>query len=468
MTPLVELALYRILDGNIEDAQDLLPAIEAEGNEAMACQIRGRIQLRQKKWAGAHDYLQRSVSLDRSSPDAWICLGMASYELGFFEKAAECYRRCIILQPNFGVQWMKLGAAHGMLQRHPEAFTCFERAVILDPNNDECHHSLAVQYSIFGSDERAIVHEEKALELNPNNIFARVALGATHLRMGNWLEGWRGFEHRWSLPTPVAPWWYRGQPLYQGDLEGLRGKRVLLRSEQGYGDSIQFCRYAVELSKVASHLILETQGGLQRLFKCLPAEIFVAPKMEDQVRPLPNDQLPPWDEQTSLMSLPLLFGTTQETCPPPVDFGGGLYIRPGKGKVGICWHGGARYSEPLANAVDQRRSLWPEVAKRLLDAIPYHRSLQQEDLDTEDWLETAEKIADLKLVISVDTAVAHLAASMGVPTWLLNRYDSCWRWGMRGDRTPWYPSMRIYRQPTLGDWDSVLDRVIADYKALDL
>lgn len=468
MTPLVELALHRILDGEIDLAKDVLRVIEREGDEAMAAQMRGRIELRQKKWANAYDYLQRAVSLDRSNPDAWICLGMASYELGMFEEAATYYRRCIILQPNFGTQWMKLGAAHGMLQRHAEAFTCFERAVILDPGSDECHHSLAVQYSIWGSDEHALFHEQKALELNPDNIFARVALGATHLRMGNWPEGWRGFEHRWSLPTPVAPWWYRGQPLYQGTLEGLRGKVVLLRSEQGYGDSIQFCRYAVELAKVAGHLILETQGGLQRLFKCLPAEIFVAPKMEDQVRPLPNDQLPRWDEQTSLMSLPLLFGTTPETCPPPVDFGRNLYIRPGRGKVGICWHGGARYSEPLANAVDQRRSIPHDKMRDLFLAIPSARSLQQEDLDTDDWLTTAEMIADLRLVISVDTAIAHLSASMGIPTWLLNRYDSCWRWGMKGTTTPWYPAMKIYRQPTLGDWDSVLERVIADYKALDL
>lgn len=453
--------------GRIEEG---LAAIDdAEGlTVAMRHQLRGRACLRQHDWLSAHDHLEMAIGADPHSADALLCLGMASYELGLFEKAVDCYRRCIVIQPNGGVQWMKLGAAHGMLQHHAEAIACLERAVLLSPNDADCLHSAGVVFGSFGNDELALDYVRKAQAVDPKHVNAEVAEAATLLRMGQWTEGWKKFEARWRLRTVAAPWWYQGAPLYEGDLEGLRGKRVLLRAEQGFGDSIQFARYVEPLSHVASHLILEVQPGLETLFSALPAEVVVCKRTERllQVLPLPDSELPEYDVQTSLMSLPLLFGTTPETVPPPADFGIEP-LRDGQG-IGVCWAGGPRRDEPLANAVDQRRSLSDAWGAELLWAAEQGGgtrvlSLQREHLPTEwSWRETAEAISSLRLVITVDTAIAHLAASLGVETWMLNRFDSCWRWGMKGERTPWYPTMKIIRQTYLGDWQSVIDRVKAD------
>jgi hypothetical protein len=241
---------------------------------------------------------------------------------------------------------------------------------------------------------------------------------------------------------------------------------VLLRSEQGYGDSIHFARYVEPLSRIAGSIVLETQAELARLFSCLPAEILVAPKMEHQVRALDGIE---FDEQTSLMSLPLLFGTTPENVPEPVNLLTGR--RDMGSRAGICWAGGPRHEDPQAHAVDVRRSMSEQqiqpITMALNDIYGPIVALQQDILagdGVRDWRDTADIIAGLDLVITVDTAVAHLAASLGIETWMLSRRDACWRWGLHGESTSWYPTMRIFRQPRLLDWDSVIRRVVEELR----
>jgi hypothetical protein len=177
-----------------------------------------------------------------------------------------------------------------------------------------------------------------------------------------------------------------------------------------------------------------------------------------------RDPMPEHDVLTALMSLPQVFGTTLGNCPPPARF---LVEEKDVGaRVGVCWHGGAREEEPIANADDKRRSIPVEVFQPIIDAAGDRViSLQQEHLGTADWLETAEIVAGLDLVITVDTAMAHLAASLGVETWILLRSGGCWRWLTKGDKTVWYPSARLYRQEALSDWRPVVQRVVADLVA---
>jgi len=467
VTPLLELAMIRLKDGEIELAEDAIDAAERDGEPpALVEQLRGRIQMRQRRWLDAFDRFQKSLAMEPDDFNTHLLLGMAAYELGHFNLAAEHYNECILRQPGWGKPWLKLGASHAMMERHADALACFERALRLTPDDPEVHQSYAMMLYCLGDNQGALHHYRKCQELEKDNVFGVMGEAATLLRLGQWELGWDRFEARWHLPTPVAPWWYRGQPLYTGTISGLRGKRVLLRSEQGYGDSIHFARYVPLLREVAAHVIIETMGELKPLFDlAFPyAEIFVAPKMEEQVRPLHDSQLPPYDEQTSLMSLPLLFGTTPDTIPPPVHFP--IRQFKWKGQTGICWAGGPRRDEPMANAVDRRRSMTREQIQPIWDACGRNVvSLQQDDLQSRHWLDTANTVSMLDLVITVDTAMAHLAGSLGIETWLMNRFDACWRWFPQADTTPWYPSMRIFNQRWLGDWDGVIRNVVKELRA---
>jgi tetratricopeptide (TPR) repeat protein len=460
MTPLTRRTMAHIASGNLIAADEAVR--DATGAEALM--LRGRIALRRHDWLTAHDHFQQALAENDSDPDLLMCLGSAQYELGFFEKAAASFEAIILGNINLPMAWQKYGFCLAMMQRFPEALSCIERAQSMEPENPEFNHTLAVICALFGMDEGALHHSRLAQKYRPDYTVAQVCEAATLLRMGRWAEAWPKWEARWQLPTPIAPWWYRGQPLYQGDLEGLRGKRVLLRSEQGYGDSIHFARYVEPLSRIAGSIVLETQAELARLFSCLPAEILIAPKMEHQVRALDGIE---FDEQTSLMSLPLLFGTTPENVPLPARLLADVWRPvPSHGaRIGVCWAGGPRHEDPQAHAVDMRRSIQPVVFEPILSAIKNPVVLQREMLPPEyDWQDTARLINSLALVITVDTAVAHLAASLGIETWMLSRADRCWRWMLHTDRTPWYPTMKIYTQPRLMDWDSVIKQVVSDLR----
>lgn len=478
--PLIQFAHMQLMASDVPATEAAIQVcVEAGLDNWHVAQLRGRLCMLQRDYLGAYDHL--SVAL-MEHPDAphenpapvtskfhtmWS-LGKCCMKLGFYPQAEELFRNCTLVDTNVGEMWMELGAAHACQRHYPELLTCSERAVALSPDSFDCRHSLGAACYMFGNDPRAIEEFRIALELNPDQVHVEVALSSALLRNGEWEEGWRRFEARWGLPTPISNWDHRGQVLFDGKLTDLRGKRVLLRSEQGYGDTLQFARYIPALRKIigTGRLILEVQPGLERLLKSLPVdEIRVArvSNVLQQVVPLPNDELPPYDIQTTLMSMPYLFGTLPDAVPPPFRYT--PMLQPGYGRIGVCWHGGARRDDPDANAVDQRRSLTREQVQPLLDAIPACRSLQQQDLRTSDWMSTAQIVNSLDLVITVDTAIAHLAGSLGVPVWLLNRFDSCYRWGMFGDTTVWYPSMRIFRQPRLGDWASVIKTVVKELGA---
>lgn len=460
MSPLHDLILARIREGKLPEAEEAVALLD---DEPMALRFRGGIALRRRAWLAAHDYFQQALDFDRKHRETLLNLGDAQFELGLFDAAAKTFETLVVANINDAKAWHKYGAVMASTARWPEALACVERSVAMEPGDAQTNQTMGMLLSTLCLDEGAQGYYREAMRLLPGYAQAECGLAASLLRSGDWLPGWRHFEARWRLPNPIAPWWYRGQSLYDGDLEGLRGKRVLLRSEQGFGDSIMFSRYIEPLSKIAGSIVLETQQELVRLFSCLPCEIIVAPRMENQVRAVMDV---PFDIQTSLMSLPLLFGTTPETVPEPARLTAAP--RDVGAKVGLCWSGGPRPEDPQAHGVDMRRSIDSETFDPIWVAAPrWSVSLQLAHLSTLrclDWQDTANIISGLDLVITVDTAVAHLAASLGVETWVLSRADCCWRWQPGLATTPWYSTMRLYHQPQLGDWRSVIDRVVADLK----
>jgi hypothetical protein len=330
-------------------------------------------------------------------------------------------------------------------------------------------------YSNFGNglnqggwlDEAEAVYR-RALLIAPDLNDARFNLSLLLLLTGRLREGWPGYEARWNTPQLVKERRSFSAPQWRG--EAAPGKTLLLHGEQGFGDSIQFCRYAALAQARGLRVVLEIQQPLHRLSKSLAGCDLVLAR---------GDPLPEFDFHCPLLSLPLAMGTDSlADIPAPIP-----YLRPDPDavalwagrisdgfNVGLAWAGAPRAESPAQAAFDRRRSLPHETLAPILaiSGIKFF-SLQKGYLagsgmmdfmaEMADFADTAALIANLDLVISVDTAIAHLAGAMGKPVWLLNRLDTDWRWLTERSDTPWYPTMRIFRQRSGGDWDGVVAEV---------
>jgi hypothetical protein len=316
---------------------------------------------------------------------------------------------------------------------------------------------------------------ERALAIGPADPRTQWHLAMNHLLSGNFAAGWDRLEARFEATGACAQ-----EPAWDG-APFQPGTRVLLRAEQGHGDTLQFVRYAPLLAARGAVVLLEVQPGLKRLLAAQPWGHGVIAQ---------GDALPPHELQCPLMSLPRAFATRLATIPAEIP-----YLRadprevaawrhrlapmPGP-RVGLAWAGGFRPQDLEVRMMDRRRSM-PLARLAPLARVPGVRlvSLQKgppsaqarhppADMALLDWTDELRDFADtaalieaLDLVISVDTAVAHLAGALGRPVWLLNRFDTDWRWLLARDDSPWYPTMRLFRQPSPGDWDGVV-RSVAD------
>lgn len=458
MTAPLRQAYEAIQAGDMEATGVALERARIEGCDPFEwLTVSAGAHMRQRQFERALAILTDAAGLRPLDFTVHYNIGLCLYELGRFADACAAYRRALLINPTFAKAWMKLGGAHLPLRDFTEALACQERAVAMDPTDAELRIGLGTTISLFDDDAGAAAQYRRALELNPDAFEAEIALGFVLLRSGEWTEGWQRFEARSKLRPFGAAWNHKAEPFWTGKSEQMRGKRVLLRAEQGYGDTIQFARYIALVAKRAAEVVVEAPLSLLRLL------IAANPHVEHWTAPknLRDD----FEIETSLMSLPLIFGTRPDHVPVPASFR--VEKRDIGARIGICWHGGAREHDRIANADDQRRSIpWHEFHP-IADIAPCV-SLQEEDLagwGCKDWEDTAAIVKGLDLVITVDTAIAHLAGSLGVETWLLSRAGGCWRWGSSGERTPWYPSMRIYRQQVLCEWGPTVARVVSDLKA---
>lgn len=418
-----------------------------------------KMQLRQP--AEALKLLAEATRLRPAEHSCHYNAGLCLATLGQWEEAANAYRRALHCNPLHGRTWFKLAWALIPQHKFPEAMACTKMGAHFMPNDMEAHLCIGTAANYYDDNATAIQALRKAQELlrdDPDEearVSVDVALGGILLRAGQWEEGWRLVEDRWQLRPHAAPDnWKPWQP-WVGSPEEMRGKHVLVCAEQGYGDSLQMARYLPMVQKLASWVTVDCPSPLMSLIQTLDwGDVNLDIKQ-------PGVDVD-YDIRTSFMSLPYIFGTTLENVPPPAPYI--VSPRPTAAPVGLVWHGDARVKDPKAHADDLRRSMPWEAFIPIADTTPCI-SLQMPDLpDVKNWMDTAAIIAGLDLVITVDTAVAHLAASLGVETWMLARKGGCWRWLSHGDSTVWYPSMKLYRQTALCLWDDVIQRVVADLK----
>ena len=419
-----------------------------------------------------YDY---ALTLRGDIPHMWNNRGHALRNLDRLDDAEVSLREALRLKPDFADAHAELGRVLDCLGRFDEAEASVRTALRLEPEHAFAHFSLGYVLCNLGRVSEAEASYRTALRLRPEGPGWHLSLGLALLLAGKFEEGWKEFEWRWQTermvrrrPHPPVPSW-NGEPI--GD------RVILLLADQGLGDTLQFCRYVPQVAASAGRTILAVQPALVRLLSRLPG---VSEVIDQGGRP------PSFDLWCGLMSLPYAVATTQETIPAttpyltadPADVAhwrerltGFVSLR-----VGLCWAGG-RSSYVSQIAVDRRRSLALDALAPLgevsgvqfislqkgppaVQADRPPRGMQLHDFaeDLHDFADTAALIDNLDLVISVDTAVAHLAGALGKPVWVLNRFDTCFLWPRNRDDSPWYPLVRQFRQPTPGDWPSVIGR----------
>jgi Flp pilus assembly protein TadD len=418
---------------------------------------------------------RQALCIDPDSADALNNLGMVHYAQGHIPEAENCFRAALRLRSDYANATLNFGSTRQILNHIDEAEGLFRRALVLgaDPARVKSNLALALMEQV--RHEEAETYCREALALRPDYPEARANLALALLAMGRLEEGWRQYEARWKveamgLQTPAL-----SQPRWTG--QDLNGETVLLYAEQGYGDTLQFCRYAPMVAAAGGRVVLVVPKPLKRLMMTLDGV--------DEVMCEDDDVRLAFDYHCPLLSLPFAFNTTMATIPGPNS-----YLRadpsqwrdflddlPGL-KVGLVWAGKSRAAQPHAVAIDKRRSMRLDDMAPLLTVpgcsfvslqlgfpVLQMQGLSQDvvmhdvTIKLDDWADTAALVAGLDLVIAVDTAVVHLAGALGKPVWMLNRFDSCWRWFLNRDDTPWYPSMRQFRQTSRGDWAGVIERV---------
>jgi tetratricopeptide (TPR) repeat protein len=380
-------------------------------------------------------------------------------------------QRAHALDPDNADICNNVGDAHLMLGRFEEALAWLDRALARRPSFIAALDNKAIVLRKLHRFEEALVAYQRIGAIDPANAKAEFDLANTDLLLGNFEAGWRAREARWRVEgLPIA---FRDgpEPVWLGE-EDVNGKTVLLWSDEGLGDAIQFTRYVPMLASRGARVVLGVQDALHSLLKELPG---VSDVVSTSAAVLPRI-----DFRCSIMSLPLAFGTTLDTIPPPVPLAPPVDRISASDKrlgahdrlrVGLVWSGS------LTHVNDQNRSIPLAMLCQLLDVDARFISLQKDprpadqallnergeivDVTSEltDFVETAALIACLDLVITVDTAVAHLAGAMGCPTWLLLPYTPDYRWLLDRDDSSWYPAMRLFRQDARCDYAEVLARV---------
>lgn len=376
--------------------------------------------LRRRRLAPALDGFRVALRRDPASQRARLGLATVYLRVGQPEAAVAHCRKLLSSSPGIDGAWVLLGASLAQSGDNEGALAAYSRGLAVAPRNAELHLG-------------------RALAL---------------LRRGDWEEGFRAYEWRWRAAAFRAQRRDFVPPLWAGD--ALAGRHILLHCEQGYGDSIQFARWVPDVVRQGGRVTLECPAALQRLFAVSFPEVAVVAR---------GQALPAFDVHCPLLSLPLRFAARPDAVPSPGGYLTGAANtpfgrRPGLA-VGVLWQGNPEHPS------DRRRSL-PFATLRPLLAVPGVDvwSLQREPgaisagaaapLPTHalqrDFAALAAIIARLDLVITVDSAVAHLAGALGRPAWVLLPAVGDWRWGLRGETTPWYAATRLFRQERLGDW----------------
>ena len=414
---------------------------------------------------------ERALALAPAYAEAHDNRGVALADLDSCEAALAGHERALALDPGRAGAYYNRGNALRDLRRYECALQSYGRALILAPGEILVHINRGNALRELKRYEAALAAYQQALALDTQNASAHLNSALCLLQLGNYARGWEEYEWRWREAQTDTDRRDYPQPLWLG-APPLAGKSILLHSEQGLGDTLQFCRYLPLLARAGAHVLLEVQPPLAPLFAGFEGAALVLPR---------GTPLPAFDYHCPLLSLPLAFRTELDDIPLGIPYirsdaarvsawSGtlGAKVRP---RIGVAWSGSAKHTNdrnrsialaqllPMFSANVEWISLQQEVRVADAQVLAAHPEIHHYGEQFTNFADTAALLELMDLVVTVDTVVAHLAGAMGKPVWILLPYNSDWRWLLDREDSVWYPSARLFRQPEIGDWASVMLRV---------
>jgi Flp pilus assembly protein TadD len=448
-----------------QDALSLRPEHpETLANLGVTCAELGR-------WDEALSWYDAAIRVRPRYPEAHYNRGNALHSAKRFGEAVTAYDTALQIEPQFAPSWNNRGLTLMRLGRANDAVASYRKALKLKPSYSEARNNLGLASQILGQVDEAIRHFNESIRLQPTFASAHSNRAQAWLLKGDFALGLVEYEWRWQIPRyKLAP---RNLPIW--DRSPLEGRSILLRHEQGLGDTLQFVRYAAMVKEFGGRVVLECPASLHPLLESFEGVDRLVERGASDAG---------CDYQVPLLSLPGLFRTDLETIPSRVP-----YLRASPDRIerwrarlprdrrliGICWQGNPDFSEevfrsiplaefaPLARVPDvQLIALQKGYGTSQIEAFRERQSLLDlgDDFDAEEpFLDTAAVMPLLDLVITSDTSIAHLAGALGRPVWIALSVGPEWRWLLDRNDSPWYPSARLFRQSTLGDWTAVFAKM---------
>ncbi len=510
----METAVEHHQAGRLQQAEQLYQlALETEPDHPVALHLLGVIAHQTGRADVAVDLLSKAIAKNPSIPQFHNSLGVVLKGIGRLQEAIASYRQAVLLKPDYAEAYSNMAAALQFQGRYVEAVeNCkqavqlkpdyaeaynnmaaalqsqgqyaeavekCQQAVLLKPDYAEAYNTMASALQSQGKYTEAIENYRHTLQLKPDYAEVHNNLGMALLLTGEFSQGWKEYEWRSNAKVPTYPHRLEA-PRWDGS--PFVGKRLLVHYEQGLGDSIQFARYLPMVKDQGGTIILEERKPLLGLFQQFS-------EIDELVEASPNTKpAVKFDIYVPFMSLPAIFGTTPETIPAEVPYIGAdsekvrywqNRLDGADFKVGIAWAGRATHKNdrnrscalehfaPLAK-IDGVKLYGLQKGKAASQANQLPEDMEVTNLgeQLEDFTDSAAAIENLDLVISVDTAAAHLAGAMGKKVWTLLPLSPDWRWMLDRQDSPWYPTMRLFRQEKCGDWDGVFSRVAEELRKL--
>ncbi|HUY35897.1 MAG TPA: tetratricopeptide repeat-containing glycosyltransferase family protein [Pirellulales bacterium] len=434
-----------------------------------------------QRYTEAEEYYRKALRLKPDLAEIHHNLGNTLREQRKMDEALVCYHEALRLRPDYAKAEINLGVALVSLGLVDEAVERLRRGVRLRPDFAEAHSSLGAALCAQGRLDEALAEYETAIRLKPDYPDVHWNRSLARLLLGDFERGWPEYEWRWRCKGQVpAPNF--SQPRWDGS--PLLGRTLLLFAEQGLGDTLQFIRYAPLIQAQGGRVVLQCQRSLVPILSSLAG----VNQLIAQVDPPPA-----FDAQAPLMSLPAILGTTLATVPAGVPYLSAdpdlmthwrRQLAPLRGfRVAISWQGSPRHPwdrhrscklanfEPLGRIdgvrlISLQKGPGSEQLEELAGRFPVTSLGTQLDETSGAFMDTAAVLANVDLLVTVDTAIAHLAGAMGVRTWLALHLTPDYRWMLDRDDSPWYPSMRLFRQQAIGDWDGVFGRIAVELAAV--
>jgi tetratricopeptide (TPR) repeat protein len=500
-------------EGHLDKAERLCAGIlEYRRDDFDALHLLGLLNLQRRRMVEALRFLSKALQVNSGSADAMSNLGLALHATGRFEEAVANFRNALLLAPghaeilfNLGNACLELGridealAYFGeVLAKNPghvgalvnrgnallrfnrpvEAMSSYDGALAAMPHHPQILTNRGHALRRLDRPVEALADFEAALVKGAEFPEAHFEAAMTRLTLGDFHAGWKEYEWRWKTAAFAGKRRQLRAPLWLGDIP-VSGKTILLHAEQGFGDTIQFIRYAPLLADRGAKVICEVQGELRALLSPFDGIDVIAE----------GEPLPRFDLHCPLLSLPFAFATQPETIPASVPYLAAPAERvahwrdrlPQGLRAGFVWSGSSSHKNDLNRSIPLARlaalfrdpplrcfSLQRELRDTDAEALRGFPNLVHLGDELADFADTAAVISLLDVVVSVDTAIAHLAGALGKPVLILLPHAADFRWMRNRDDTPWYPTAKLFRQPAFGDWDSVIARLGDELRQLGL